>query len=193
MEPTLIIIDGLMGSGKSTQAKYLAENYSALNPLFIPEFALYNPLLGKESEQVTMNQSTLIGEYTLLDMFLSKKEHNLIIKDTSFLMTQNAFMGPSTAKKASTWLLPYEEFLLKHDDYKVYHIILDITFQVMLERIKLRNRDFEQLINPQYYEQLHTNWSNFLDKTLNEFIFINANQSLEAVQKEIIRKIIQCL
>lgn len=160
----MIIVDGVVGVGKSTLMKILAEEH---NMIAFEEPVVDNPVLEKfyhDRERYS---------FPLQTFFLNKRfEH---IKKASSL--KNAILDRSIygdvifAKMLNdTNEMSDEEFgiysdlfdhMLKHIQAPKLMIYLDITVDNAIDRIKKRGRDYELIVEKEYWERLNKNYSDY--------------------------------
>lgn len=160
----MIIVDGVVGVGKSTLMKILAEEHSMIP---FEEPVVDNPVLEKfyhDRERYS---------FPLQTFFLNKRfEH---IKKASLL--ENAILDRSIygdvifAKMLNdTKEMSDEEFniyndlfhhMLKHIQAPKLMIYLEITVDNAIKRINKRGRDYELIVEREYWERLNKNYTDY--------------------------------
>ncbi|WBW97533.1 deoxynucleoside kinase [Oceanirhabdus sp. W0125-5] len=160
----MIIVDGVVGVGKSTLMNILAEER---NMVPFQEPVVDNPVLEKfyhDRERYS---------FPLQTFFLNKRfEH---IKKASSL--KNAILDRSIygdvifAKMLNdTKEMSDEEFdiyndlfhhMLKHIQAPKLMVYLEISVDNAIDRIKKRGRDYELIVEREYWERLNMNYTNY--------------------------------
>ncbi|SHF66653.1 Deoxyadenosine/deoxycytidine kinase [Mariniphaga anaerophila] len=163
-----LVIEGNIGSGKTTLAKMLAEEMNA--KLILEQFA-DNPFLPKfykdqERYSFPLELSFLADRYNQikkevlnLDLF-----HPLLIADYYFAKT--AIFAQNTLKTDEYHLFRQifnmvSESVPKPDLY----VFLHADTEKLLENIKKRGRDYEQDISPDYLEKIKAGYFSFIKST----------------------------
>lgn len=159
-----LVIEGNIGAGKSTLSQMIAKDYNA--KLVLEQFA-DNPFLpkfykDKERYSFPLELSFLADRYYQikkevlnLDLF-----HSLMVADYYFAKT--AIFAENTLKK---------------DEYRLFRQIFDIIFESMpkpdlyvylhsdvdrlMKNIKIRGRDYEQNMDPDYLEKISSGYFRF--------------------------------
>lgn len=170
----MIVLAGLIGAGKSSLAKILGET---LDTKVFYEAVDDNPVLDLYYQN-PKQYAFLLQIYFLNKRFKAIKEANKakntildrsIFEDDLFL-TLNYKNGNVSKTECETYKELLENMLEEMDgtpkkspDILIY---IDVTFEKMLERIKKRGRDYEQIDNhPElydYYQQLHGEYQTWI-------------------------------
>lgn len=166
MKQTTIFIDATVGAGKSTLMKLLEDKgYTAF-----PEPVYDNPLLDlfyHDREKYS---------FPLQIFFLNKrfehiknvKGHNKSVLDRS-IYADKAFaqMLRDNGEMEESYYQIYEELLLnmlEHCTPPTLMINLEISVDAAIERIKKRGRDYEQIVERSYWEDLNARYRRFFEE-----------------------------
>ncbi len=180
-----LVIEGNIGAGKSTLSRMIAEDYNA--KLVLEQFA-DNPFLpkfyqDKERYSFPLELSFLADRYNQiknevlnLDLF-----HPFMVADYYFAKT--AIFAENTLKK---------------DEYHLFSQIFNIIFESMpkpdlyvylhsdvdrlMKNIKMRGRDYEQNMDPDYLEKIRTGYFNFFKQISSFPILIVDINGIDFVQ-----------
>lgn len=170
----MIVLAGLIGAGKSSLAKILGKT---LDTKVFYEAVDDNPVLDLYYQN-PKQYAFLLQIYFLNKRFKAIKEANKVkntildrsIFEDDLFLTLNYKNGNVSKTECET----YKELLgnmleevdgmpKKSPDILIY---IDVTFEKMLERIKKRGRDYEQIDNhPElydYYQQLHKEYQTWI-------------------------------
>lgn len=198
MLPRIFIFEGLDGCGKSTQCCYLKDN---LQKQGVDCFIVREPggtLVGEYIRSWLKNDDTLTPEKQLLLFCLSRKEMCDFILDTilntnktiildRFVLSTYAYQGLKISKDMIQYYLndicPRYKSILGI----AQTIYLDITPEIALERINVRNEKKDSFETLENLEKIHSNYSQLINSKIWK---INANQSQEDVFKEIEKHLI---
>jgi deoxyadenosine/deoxycytidine kinase len=162
----MIVIDGVVGVGKSTLMNILKEEG------YIPfeEPVVDNPILEKfyyDRERYS---------FPLQIFFLNKRFKN--IKDASKI--QNAVMDRSIygdiifakmlndsgemSKEEFDLYIELFENMIEHCKAPKLLVYLEVGVDEAMRRINRRGRDYEKVVERQYWEQLNSNYRNYFEK-----------------------------
>ncbi len=170
-----IAIEGNIGSGKTTLAKKLGDEFNA--KLVLERFA-DNPFLPKfYSDQERY-------AFPLEMSFLADRYHQLTEDLAQFDLFKNFIVSDYYIFKS----LIFAQVTLPKEEYKLYRKMFDIMYkeiskpdiyvflyqntEQLLKNIKKRGRDYEQNISPEYLENIHRAYTNFIktEEDLNTLI-----------------------
>jgi deoxyguanosine kinase len=162
-EPKYIAIEGVIGAGKSTLAKMLAEELGAellldeaMNNPFLVDF-YKNPTRYAFSAQLYFLLTRYQQQQTLLirDLFAQK-----IVADYSFArdpIFASVNLNP-LEQTLYNRILPLLQGNIPKPDLTIY---IQASMPVLLERIRKRNFAFEKSIDPDYIQQLNDAFNYF--------------------------------
>ncbi len=192
----VIVIDGVVGAGKSTLAKKLSEKLNI--PIY---FELQNQTTLNLLEEFYKDKKR--WSFTLQIHFLNerfrmiKEIHNngggildrSIFGDRIFaqMLNEDGWMTDDEFQTYTTLL----DNMLQHAKNPDYLIYIDCDLETALQRIKVRGREMEQDVDLRYWNRLnekYTQWYN--DYDLSEKISINANSYNPNIDSDI-EKVIQ--
>lgn len=174
-----ICIDGVVGAGKSTLGEILADE---LNIEFFKEPVLENPLLDK------FYYDKKRYSFPLQVFFLNKRfkmikeadDLNGCVMDRSIygdvifakMLMEDGDMTPEEFEL-------YEELLhnmLEHVKRPRLMIYLENSVDRAIEKIKMRGRDYEQIVPKKYWESLNENYRGYFDNyDISEILVINVD------------------
>ncbi|TDT72281.1 deoxyadenosine/deoxycytidine kinase [Hypnocyclicus thermotrophus] len=186
----MIFIDGVVGAGKSTLAKILADE---LNIPLYKEPVFENPILDKFYHNKK--------KYSFpLQIFLLNKRLKMVndAMKTNGVFDRSIFCDIIFAniltedgdmlKEELELYKEVSENLLSHITLPELTIYLEISTDNAINRIKQRGRDFELLMPRDYWEKLNIHYRNyFKNYNKSKLLIINVD-NLDIVNNEIDRK-----
>ncbi|MDY7396271.1 2-amino-4-hydroxy-6-hydroxymethyldihydropteridine diphosphokinase [Aureibaculum sp. 2210JD6-5] len=170
-----IAIEGNIGAGKTTLAKMIGDDFNA--KLVLERFA-DNPFLPKYYEDMERYA------FPLEMSFLADRYQQLSDDLAQFDLFKSFIVSDYYIFKS----LIFAQVSLSEEEYKLYRRIFDVLYkeitkpdlyvylyqntESLLENIKKRGRDYEQNIKPEYLEQIHQGYVNFIktEKGLNTLV-----------------------
>lgn len=170
-----IAIEGNIGAGKTTLAKMLGDDFNA--KLVLERFA-DNPFLPKYYEDMERYA------FPLEMSFLADRYQQLSDDLAQFDLFKSFIVSDYYIFKS----LIFAQVSLSNEEYKLYRRIFDVMYkeitkpdlyvylyqstESLLENIKKRGRNYEQNIKPEYLEQIHEGYVNFIktEQDLNTLI-----------------------
>lgn len=179
MKHKFIVIEGLIGAGKTSLSKKIAELYNA--KLILEQFA-DNPFLPKfykEPEKYS---------FQLELSFLAERYHQL----NKELMTGDLFKSFLISDYYFTKSLIFAKSTLADDEYRLFRNLFNIILTTLpkpdlyvylhlepknaLNNIKKRGRDYEQSIDIDYLEKIRKNYFEYFKQEQNiKFLIIDTN------------------
>jgi len=166
----IIVIDGLIGAGKTTLIEKLKEKYK--NIIFVKEpvekfmeYKQYNPLKLSYEDKRNCSISQLHITNCLLDHFKNIFQNN----ENKIIVTERGLLSPKIFTylyRKYGYITDFEyDFINDYGEEKIKNIFgdkfpidgifyIDIPIDKALERIKKRNRDGEDKIDLEYLQNL---------------------------------------
>ena len=184
----LISIDGIDGSGKSTQVRLLAE---ALGAQIIQEISpskwgklmrsTENPTLGQQIAWFTADRAQL--SETLAEASGSAERH--IVTDRSYLSSVgyqsfDSPLSPELLEDIGLALMPPYDL----------QIVMGIPVDVALQRVESRGEKKTWCENPQLLTHAAAVFDRWAE-TRNGIVQVNADQSIEAVHRDVMAAVAQ--
>nr|WP_307775858.1 deoxynucleoside kinase [uncultured Cetobacterium sp.] len=176
----IICIDGVVGVGKSTLGEILAEEFKIT---FFREPVLNNPLLDKFYYD-KKRYSFPLQVFFLNKRFEMIKEAERLggcVMDRSIygdVIFAKMLMEDGDLSKEEFDI--YEELLynmLEHLQRPKLMIYLETTVDNAMEKIKRRGRDYEQIVERKYWENLNKNYTEyFANYNLSDVLVINVDE-----------------
>ncbi|WP_117881862.1 2-amino-4-hydroxy-6-hydroxymethyldihydropteridine diphosphokinase [Aureibaculum luteum] len=179
-----IAIEGNIGAGKTTLAKMIGDDFNA--KLVLERFA-DNPFLPKYYEDMEKYA------FPLEMSFLADRYQQLSDDLAQFDLFKNFIVSDYYIFKS----LIFAQVSLSNEEYKLYRRIFDVMYKEitkpdlyvylyqsidsLLENIKKRGRAYEQNIKPEYLEQIHQGYVNFIktEQNLNTLIIDVSEMNFE--------------
>lgn len=196
MSKRKIYITGVMSSGKTSIAKDLARKFVGSCATETIEPHILDATFSDGDENMkALSQYNLLLE--ILRYQYNKLLNNTQVFDTSlytnlfftrFLLSDDNY---EYYKKIWNALC---DFIYSEDDYHVY---LNISYDTMQERIKSRNRDYEQtelFDYSKYYKTFNENMKDIINRNKddNHFIVVNCDEfSVEQISQKIYEEIMR--
>ncbi len=165
MKNNFIVIEGNIGSGKTTLSKMIAEEYNA--KLVLEEFD-ENPFLPKFYEDQDKYA------FPLEMSFLAERFQQL----NETLLNRDLFKQLTVADYYVFKSLIFSEITLTEDEYKLYrkffhimytdlvkpdlYVYLYQTTDRLLENIKKRGREYERNINRDYLDKINASYMKYI-------------------------------
>jgi len=168
VEHSYIAVEGLIGAGKTTLAKRLAEEWSAR--LVLEEFD-DNPFLPRFYEEPQRYA------FAVELSFLAQRYHQLKRITEQDLFSPRTVADYSLGKSLvfASVTLPPDEYSLFMDLYNIMYsdlprpgliVYLHMDLERVRERIRSRGRSYEQQIGTDYLSDLHARYMDHLQKTV---------------------------
>lgn len=202
----MLVLAGTIGAGKSSLAKALGEHFGT--EVFY-ESVDDNPVLDLYYKD-PQKYAFLLQIYFLNKRFRSIKkaytdDNNVLdrsIFEDALFLDLNFKNGNVTAQEHQVYHDLLDNMMEELDDMPKKApdllIYIDVNFETMLNRIKMRGRDFEQIEdNPElldYYRQVHSEYPEWFDAYNKSpkiridgtiYDFVNNSDDLNAVLKQI--------
>ena len=175
----MIVIDGVVGVGKSTLMNILAEE---LNMLKFEEPVVENPILPKFYEN-RKRYAFPSQVFFLNSRFAHLKEagkiEDCILDRSIYGDAIFAKMLCKSGDMTSEEFTIYEELLenmIDHIKEPKLMIYLEVSVDEAMRRIKKRGRDFEQKVEREYWESLNQEYKSYFDNyNLSPILKINVD------------------
>ena len=175
----MIVIDGVVGVGKSTLMNILAEE---LNMLKFEEPVVENPILPKFYEN-RKRYAFPSQVFFLNSRFAHLKEagkiEDCILDRSIYGDAIFAKMLCKSGDMTSEEFAIYEELLenmIDHIKEPKLMIYLEVSVDEAMRRIKKRGRDFEQKVEREYWESLNQEYKSYFDNyNLSPILKINVD------------------
>lgn len=167
MPVPFITVEGPIGVGKTSLTKAIAEQHQFQ---MLKEIVDENPFLNKFYEDIE-EWSFQTEMFFLCNRYkqLSDIEKKFISKRESVVADYHIFKNLIFAKRT----LPETEYIKYESIYKILTadmptpnmvIYLHASLDTLMARIKMRGREFEQMITPEYMEQLAADYHEFIER-----------------------------
>jgi len=162
-----ITVEGPIGVGKTSLTKALSEQHQFQ---LLKEIVDENPFLNKFYEDIE-EWSFQTEMFFLCNRYkqLSDIQKKFISNQEPVVADYHIFKNLIFAKRT----LPEEEYAKYEAIYKILTadmpkpnmvIYLHASLDTLMKRIKLRGREFEQMITPDYMEQLSADYHEFIER-----------------------------
>jgi deoxyadenosine/deoxycytidine kinase len=183
-----VAIAGNIGAGKSTLAQMLAQHYGWE---VLPEAADTNPYL-KDFYEDMPRWSFQVQVYFLGSRFrqvleISQRTQTLVqdrsIYEDAYIFARNLHVSSlMNDRDYSTYLQLFESImgLVKPPDLLVY---LKADLSKLMERIKLRGREYEKNIDPAYLASLNGHYNEWIDSYDRGLLLVIDANPLDYVKK----------
>lgn len=167
MPVPFITVEGPIGVGKTSLTKALSKQHQFQ---LLKEIVDENPFLNKFYEDIE-EWSFQTEMFFLCNRYkqLSDIQKKFISKQEPVVADYHIFKNLIFAKRT----LPEEEYAKYEAIYKILTadmpkpnmvIYLHASLDTLMKRIKLRGREFEQMITPDYMEQLSADYHEFIER-----------------------------
>lgn len=167
MPVPFITVEGPIGVGKTSLTKALSEQHQFQ---LLKEIVDENPFLNKFYEDIE-EWSFQTEMFFLCNRYkqLSDIQKKFISNQEPVVADYHIFKNLIFAKRT----LPDEEYAKYEAIYKILTadmpkpnmvIYLHASLDTLMKRIKLRGREFEQMITPDYMEQLSADYHEFIER-----------------------------
>lgn len=193
-----IAIEGNIGSGKTSLAKRIGDDYNA--KLVLERFA-DNPFLPKFYADEDRYA------FPLEMSFLADRYHQLTDGLAQFDLFKNFIVSDYFIFKS----LIFAQVTLPKEEYSLYREMFDIMYKEiakpdvyvflyqnterLIENIRLRGRDYEQNIQPDYLDKIHRGYLSFIKSKdelnpliidVSELDFVNNEEDYQIILKQIL-------
>jgi len=191
-----IAIEGVIGAGKTSLAKLLSKHYNAM--LSLEEFQ-ENPFLPKfyadRERYAFQTQLSFLASrfHQQQNIFTKDLFHDFIISDYLFDKDRIFAQINLTDDEMALYDRIFNIMNLKIPKPDLV-IFIQCTVERLMYNIKLRNRDYEQEIEPDYLEELNDAYNNFFyhyDRSplivinASEIDFVTNDEHLSYIEKQI--------
>ena len=192
-----IAIEGNIGSGKTTLAKKIGDDFNAR--LVLERFAdnAFLPKFYEDQERYafTLEMSFLADRYHQLSDGIAQFDlfKNFIVSDY-FIFKSLIFAQVTLSKEEYTLYRKMFDILYKEISKPDIYVYLYQSTSRLVDNIKKRGRSYEQNIQPEYLEKIHSGYLNFIKtrEQLNTIIidvteldFVNNISDYQTVVKKI--------
>lgn len=178
-----IYMTGVMGSGKTSVAKMLSKMfYGSLHQEEINSFFLDNVFTSNPDDKMhkVVSQTNFLMD--LIKAHNYKLVNNTQVFDTSSytnLFFTEHLLGE--VPQSVLDLVKYADEVSKNTSDNVYHVFLFCSFDKMMERIKIRGRDYENTTEfdyRYYYDTFIKRMYELKELNYPEFIFVNTDEDV---------------
>ena len=197
MNYNYLVIEGNIGAGKTTLAGLIAKKYNAR--LILEQYA-ENPFLPK------FYNDPARYSFPLELSFLAARYHQLHRELTSPDLFKSFTISDYFFSKS----LIFSQITLQVDEFSLYRTLFNIIYQQLpipdlyvylhvsvdklMENIRMRGRDYEQNIKPEYLKKLQQGYFEYfrslhnqkmLILDVNKMDFVNSQQDYETIERTI--------
>ncbi len=179
MQHNYIVIEGNIGSGKTSLVKKLAADYQA--KIILEEFE-ENPFLSEFLESQTKNNLAVELQF-LIDRYhqLNQVDPNTKIVSDYFIDKSLIFSSANLTPAEKQLFDNYFSVLFKKTRKPDLLVYLDVHSDRLLENIKKRGRTYEKTINATYLEKVHNSYLNYFESLEDQPILILDTSSIDFV------------
>ena len=176
-----IYMTGVMGSGKTSVAKMLSKMfYGSLHQEEINSFFLDNVFTSKHNDKMHKVVSQTNFLIDLIKAHNYKLVNNTQVFDTSSytnLFFTEHLLGD--VPQSILDIVKYADEVSKNTSDNVYHVFLYCSFEKMMERIRIRGRDYENTTEfdyRSYYDTFIKRMHELEELRYPGFIFVNTDE-----------------
>ena len=173
MKNKYIAIEGSIGVGKTTLAKFLANNFNG--SLLLEEFAenKFLKLFYQTKDYAFQNEMQFLLDRSLQMNTFFDQDHSIVFSD--FHIEKSLVFSKMNLSKSNYSIVEnIHHSLFKNFPKPDMLIFLDSGIDHIIKNIKSRNRDFEKDLGIEYLEKLIQNYNFWLDKLKVPIIKIDA-------------------
>lgn len=186
-----IAIEGVIGAGKTTYAKFLGDHYGA--KVLLEEFE-DNPFLAEFYQEKTgfsfpLELSFLASRYHQVENYIKKRDlfQDKIISDfvlyKSLVFASINLEGDELALYRKLFNIMFQQIPVPDLTIYIYH-----STKQLIENIEDRGRSYEQNMDPTYLDKLHDNYMNYFKQLSNHRIVIVNGKDLDIIDNEVNQK-----
>lgn len=173
MKNKYIAIEGIIGVGKTTLAKFLANHFNG--SLLLEEFAenKFLKLFYQTKDYAFQNEMQFLLDRSLQMNTFFDQDHSIVFSD--FHIEKSLVFSKMNLSKSNYSIVEnIHHSLFKNFPKPDMLIFLDSGIDHIIKNIKSRNRDFEKDLGIEYLENLIQNYNFWLDKLKVPIIKIDA-------------------
>ena len=186
MKNKYIAIEGNIGVGKTTLAKFLANNFNG--SLLLEEFSenKFLKLFYQTKDYAFHSEMQFLLDRSLQMSTFFDQNHPLVFSD--FHIEKSLVFSKMNLSKSNYSIVEkIHKSLFKNFSKPDILIFLDSDIEHISKNIKARNRDFERDLGTEYLENLIKNYNFWIDKLKVPIIKINS-KSINYNNKEMLLK-----
>lgn len=179
MQHRYLIIEGNIGSGKTTLAKYISENYNY--GLLLEEFAenTFLPQFYENPEQFAfpLEMSFMAARYKQLKAFFTKQ--TLPFPVVADYMFEKCLLFAKTNLRKEEYRLYEQFFMLLKPQIPSPQLIVYLHKDVskLQKNIRKRGRSYEQQIKDEYLESINNSYLNYIKRNKKaKILFLETNE-----------------